>query len=103
MFSLFSDPMKPDSTDSLRGKQNIRKEFQDAKLNKEGKLWLMQVRGKKVVQDPSWDLSHPIPWSDPLGENQWSIWVPSDTAELENYAGYIVSCSNWKAKFIHFI
>ena len=53
MFSLFSDPMKPDSTDSLSGKQNIRKEFQDAKLNKEGKLWLMQVRGKKVVQDPS--------------------------------------------------
>ena len=101
MFSLFSDPMKPDSTNSLSGKQNIRKGFQDEKLNKEGKLWLMQVRGKKVVQEARWDLSHPIPWGGPLGETQWSIWVPSDTAELENYAGYIVSCSTWEAKFTH--
>lgn len=31
MFSLFSDPMKPDSTNSLSGKQNIRKGFRDEK------------------------------------------------------------------------
>ena len=45
--------------------------------------------------------SHPIPWGEPLGETEWSIWVPSNTAELENYAGYIVPCSTWEAKFTH--
>ena len=61
----------------------------------------MQVMWKKMAQDPSLDPSHPMSWDEPLGETQWSIWVPSDTAELENYAGYIVSCSTWEAKFTY--
>ena len=61
----------------------------------------MQVRWKKMAQDPSLDPSHPMSWDEPLGETQWSIWVPSDTAELENYAGYIVSCSTWQEKFTY--
>ena len=61
----------------------------------------MQVRWKKMAQDPSLDPSHPMSWDEPLGETQWSIWVPSDTSELETYVGYSVSCSTWEAKFIH--
>ena len=34
-------------------------------------------------------------------ETNESLWVPCDTAELENYAGYTVSCSTWEAKFTH--
>ena len=66
---------------------------QDAKLIKWEQLWLRQVRWKKVAQDSRWDPSHPIPWGEPRGETQWSLWVASDTAELESYTGYSVSCS----------
>ena len=44
---------------------------------------------------------HCSPWGEHLGGNQWSLWVPCDTAELENHAGYTVSCSTWEAKFTH--
>ena len=54
-----------------------------------------------MAQYPRWDPSHTLPWGEPLGEMQGSLWVPSDTAELENYAGYIVSCSTQEAKFTH--
>ena len=47
------------------------------------------------------DPSHCSPWGEQLGGNQWSLWVPCDTAELENYAGYTVSCSTWEAQFTH--
>ena len=39
---------------------------------------------------PSLDPLSPYPLRWPLGETQWSLWVPSDTTELENYSGYIV-------------
>ena len=55
-----------------------------------------QVEGDD--QDPGWDPSYPLPWGSPLGETQGSIWVPSDNAELENDAGYIMSCSTWEVK-----
>ena len=63
-------------------------------------LWLRQLRWKELAQDPCWD---PLTFS-PEGvhwEKQGSLWVPSDTAALENYAGYIVSCSTWEAEFTH--
>ena len=57
-----------------------------------------QVEGDD--QDPRWDPSPPLPrGGGPLGETQGSIWVPSDTAELENDAGYIKPCSTWEVKF----
>ena len=43
----------------------------------------------------------PSPQRGPLGEMQGSIWVPSDTGELENDAECIVSCSTWEAKFTY--
>ena len=58
-----------------------------------------QVEG--AGQDPRWDPLPPSPLRGPLGEMQGHLWVPSDTAELENYAGYIVSCSTQEAKFTH--
>ena len=79
--------------------KTLGKKPQDAKLIKWEKLCLGQVRWKKVTQDPSWDPSHPMSWSEPLGETQWSICVPSDTEELENYAEYIVSYFTLEAKF----
>ena len=57
-----------------------------------------QVEGDD--QDPRWDPSPSLPrGGGPLGETQGSIWVPSDTAELENDAGYIKPCSTWEVKF----
>ena len=64
-------------------------------------LWLRQLRWRELAQDPHWDPPHPLLWGGPLGETQGSIWVLSDTTELENYAGYIMSCSTWEAKFTH--
>ena len=58
-----------------------------------------QVEG--TGQDPHWDPSHPLPCGGLLGEMQGSLWVPSDTEKLENYAGYIRSCSTREAKFTH--
>ena len=51
------------------------------------------VKTSQVEEDdpgPSLDPFSPYPLRCPLGETQWRLWIPSDTAEWENYSGYIV-------------
>ena len=100
MFHYFPTP-KQDTPESLSGKQNIRKKIPGCKTHQmQAALVNTEIRWK-MTQDPSWEHSHPFSWGEPKGETQWSIWVPSDTAELETYVGYSVSCSTWEAKFIY--
>jgi len=99
MFSLSSDLMNKTQLIHSVANKTLGKKSQDANLIKWEQLWLRQVMWKKVAQDPRWDSSHPIPWGEPLGETQWSLWVPSDSAELASYAGYSMSYSTWEVKF----
>ena len=51
------------------------------------------VKTSQVEEDdpgPSLDPFSPYPLRCPLGETQWRLWISSDTAEWENYSGYIV-------------
>ena len=51
------------------------------------------VKTSQVEEDdpgPSLDPFSSYPLRCPLGETQWRLWIPSDTAEWENYSGYIV-------------
>ena len=98
-FTIFWSLSKTHLNHSVANK-TLGKKSQDAKLIKCKQLWLTLVR-EKMTQDPIWDPSHPIPWGEPMGETQWGIWVPSDTAELETYVGYSMSCSTWEAKCIY--
>ena len=81
-------------------KKHTHTKTQDAKYIKWEQLWLRQLRWRELARILT---SIPLTLS-PEGvhwEKQGSLWVLSDTAALENYAGYIVSCSTWEAKFTH--
>ena len=100
VLSLFSNPMKQDTANSLSGKQNMRPKFQDAKPIKRGNL----VKVDQVEESAPWPYLWPLSsyllrWSPE--ETLWNLWEPSDTEELEFYSRYIVSCATWETKYIH--
>lgn len=80
---------------SAANKTSEEKYIQDAKLIS-GQLWLRQLRWRSW---PGPSLGPPFTLSlRSTGRNAGSLWVLSDTAELENYAGHIVSCSTQGGK-----